>query len=309
MAMTAEQLARMVRDSQTRSSQDASSDVYDELEDASRLRKERQRAEMEYMDEAMSADVDDMDDLPANPAMDVVDASAEDMAEDYADADADEMPSEEAYKEEVSKEADISAEPVEDEPAVAPAAKAKKLSEKKAKVKEKPSFRPAGVSHKTDAASDPVPRGDMMRINYVPTAVVNALKDMFPNASSNARRVALAVLTHPKYVENSIKIDDEEVERLLKKERSQGQHISDLYERIQALEARNQRMTQLLMEIETGLVYIICDRTGFRRHSIPDQASELDMAEDDMVDLLRKLKADTTKVREQDRLRNGRPKR
>lgn len=137
----------------------------------------------------------------------------------------------------------------------------------------------------------------------VPKALVTEAKRLFPHAKNQTDAVAAFMAYKTGIVDD---LTEEQFKQL------KGYHEEDpveaLQRKVEGMEQNMRVMTAFMQEMEFAMGFLIYDRLGFRRDSA-DSPLSVNMTEDGVYDMVKRMQDSSRIFRERKRVKDGRPRR
>lgn len=291
---------------------DEDEDVLDAI-DRTKQEREAERKERLERTKALEAELSAANKEPPQTSVELSETGEEQSSETTDEEQASETLSEtsETFADsEEEKEADNSDEEQksESEPVSASPQPPKQVSVQSRSTQQKPVRSSAFTSKRNNTATGgPRVRGDVVQIRDFPASVATHIQGLFPERPAMGRALAAYVMAMADIDLSSsedIPKDIRELSRQLSAKRKNAS-VTDLYERLTDISEQVAKLSDVVRELEIAVAYIIFDRAGFRQEDAPT-ASDIDMLEDGVMDLVDNMRKHGKLSKNEDQKRHGR---
>lgn len=144
-----------------------------------------------------------------------------------------------------------------------------------------------------------------VQLRQVPLDIITIAQKEFPTASSRATALSAYIIVRSGSSVENLNIDDEVKD--LVRAYSGDKQMSNLTERLDRIEKTLQTLLFTIRTVEVGIGYNLFDRLGYRQEPLGKSPKDLMLAEDGMIEMLERLRAQSMALRREEQVRTGRP--
>lgn len=291
---------------------DEDEDVLDAI-DRTKQEREEERKERLKQTKALEAELSAANKEPPQESAEPSETSDEQFSEGTEEEQASETPSETtetSADSEEGKESDNSDEEQksESETVSVSSQPLKQEPVQNRSTQQKPARSSAFTGKRNSTSSGgPRVRGEVVQIRDFPASVATHIQGLFPERPAMGRALAAYVMAMADIDLSSaedVPKDIRELSRQLSAKRKNAS-VTDLYERLTSISEQVAKLSDVVRELEIAVAYIIFDRAGFRQEDAPT-ASDIDMLEDGVMDLVDNMRKHGKLSKNEDQKRHGR---
>lgn len=148
--------------------------------------------------------------------------------------------------------------------------------------------------------------GKKEQVRDLPSEVMNAIRQEFPQALSKADAISAYVFVHSAGTEQGAAIQLSDMAREAVKHYEGDNLVMLLDKRIAHLEKLVAKQSEVMQTVELALAYVTCDRT-FGTKTTQTSPKQAEFRETAVLDVLDRLRQQAAEQRAVDNVKNGRP--